>query len=120
MRISTTVISIGSFAWLQKGLHINALISNVISWILAVLFAYVTNRTWVFASKVRGAGKIAAEMASFFGGRLLTLGIEEGILLVFAQWLKFDPLLVKVIAQIVVLILNYVVSKWMVFRKKSG
>lgn len=115
----TTVISIASFA-LFVGLGINELIANVLSWILAVLFAYITNRTWVFASKASETKAICREIASFFGGRLLTLGIEEALLLVLVTWLRFDSLAVKIGAQIVVLVLNYVISKWIVFKKTEA
>lgn len=112
----TTVISIGSFM-LFVGMGINELIANVLSWIFAVLFAYVTNRTWVFDSKAAGVDGICREAAAFFGGRLLTLGIEEVLLLVFVTWLRLDSTLVKTAAQVVVLVLNYLVSKFMVFKK---
>lgn len=112
----TTVISIVSFAAFV-GLGINELIANVLSWIFAVLFAYVTNRTWVFDSKATGVESICKEASAFFGGRLLTLGMEEVLLLVFVTWLEFDSMIVKLIAQIVVLVSNYIISKWLVFRK---
>lgn len=112
----TTVISIASFA-LLVGLGINELIANVLSWIFAVLFAYVTNRTWVFASKATGSKAICREMMAFFGGRLLTLGMEEVLLLVFVIWLQFDSMIIKIAAQIFVLVSNFVISKWLVFRK---
>ena len=112
----TTAISIASFA-VFVGLGINELIANGLSWIFAVLFAYVTNRTWVFDSKASGMKQIYAEAAAFFGGRLLTLGMEEVLLLVFVTWLRFDSMLIKIAAQVVVLVSNYLISKWLVFRK---
>lgn len=112
----TTVISIASFA-VFVGLGINELIANGLSWIFAVLFAYVTNRTWVFDSKASGMKQIYGEVAAFFGGRLLTLGLEEVLLLVFVTWLQFDSMLIKIAAQVVVLVSNYLISKWLVFRK---
>ena len=111
----TTLVSIASFA-LFIALGINELIANVPSWILAVLFAYVTNRTWVFSSEADTKGAIAKEMASFFGGRLATLLVEEAILAVFITWLGLPEMWVKVAAQIVVIVLNYVVSKFFVFK----
>ena len=50
----TTIVSIGSYAWVNVGLGINELIANIISWIFAVTFAYVTNKIWVFQSKITG------------------------------------------------------------------
>lgn len=113
----TTVVSVGSFIVFDKVLHLHELIANFLSWILAVAFAYVTNRTWVFESRAKGKA-IAGEAASFVGGRLATLGIEEGILLVFVTWLHLSSTWVKIAAQFVVLVLNYLISKLFVFRKK--
>ncbi|MBQ4247874.1 MAG: GtrA family protein [Ruminococcus sp.] len=94
-------------------------ISTVVSWICAVTFAYVTNRIWVFDSKAKGKKGIFAEMVSFYGGRLFTLFVEMGIM-----WLGYDLLdinywVTKIFANIVVLILNYVISKLFVFRKNK-
>lgn len=115
----TTVVSIGSFVLLNTVLGLNELIANMGSWILAVSFAYVTNRVWVFASRVRGKA-IWKEMVSFYSGRLITLGLEEAMLLVFVTWLQFNGTVIKVIAQIVVLVGNYLISKWITFRKTSA
>ena len=113
----TTLVSIASFALFLK-LGINELIANVLSWILSVLFAYVTNRTWVFASSADTKAGVAREMAAFFGGRAATLLAEEAILAVFITWLGFPPMPVKIAAQIIVIVLNYVISKLLVFRKQ--
>ena len=113
----TTVISIGSFILFHTLLGIHELVANVLSWVLAVGFAFVTNRKWVFASKAKGAA-IWAEVCAFYGGRLLTLGLEEGFLLIFATWLQFNSTAVKLIAQVAVLVGNYIISKFLVFRKK--
>ena len=97
----TTVISIGSYSYCDVGLHIDPLVANIISWILAVLFAYVTNKIWVFSAQTYGIGELFLEMIHFFGGRLFTL------------------VLVKIAAQFMVLVLNYMISKLLVFRKKQ-
>lgn len=111
-----TVVSIGSFVLLDTALGMDTLVANVLSWILTVGFAYVTNRTWVFRSTVRG-NEIWKELLSFYAARLLTLGIEEGILLVFVTWLAQNSTVVKVIAQIAVLVGNYGISKLLIFRR---
>ena len=113
----TTLVSVGSFVLCDKFLHIDPLIANLISWVCAVSFAYVTNRTWVFSSKATGSA-VLKELISFFAGRLFTLGLEEVMLLVFVTLMQFDSTVIKLIAQIVVLVLNYVISKLLVFRNK--
>ena len=113
----TTVVSLVTFWLVNRVMMQNEHVANLVSWLLAVLFAFLTNRTWVFASKTKGAAAFFRQTAEFYGGRLATLGIEELLLLVFITWLQFDSMAVKIAAQIVVLILNYVISKLFVFRK---
>ena len=110
----TTVVSIGSFAIFTKVIPCDELIANVISWFLAVLFAFLTNRTWVFE---RTEQSFWGQMLTFYLGRVTTLLIEEALLLIFVKWLLWDGMLVKIAAQIVVLILNYVISKLFIFKK---
>ena len=112
----TTLVSIGSFILADTVLDHH--IANLISWICAVSFAYVTNRIWVFSSQAKGAA-IFREVLTFFGGRLFSLGVEEVILLVCVDWLQLNSTVIKLVAQIVVLLLNFFISKFLVFRKRS-
>jgi len=111
----TTLVSIATF-WAFSRM-MDPLVANILSWVIAVGFAYVTNRTWVFRSTAKGKA-ILKEFGAFYGGRLLTLGLEEGILLAGITLLKIFPLPVKIFAQILVLAGNYVISKLLIFRKK--
>ena len=95
-------------------------ISTAISWICAVTFAYVTNRIWVFDSNAKGKKGIFAEMVSFYGGRLFTLFVEMGIMWLGYDLLDINYLVTKIFANVVVLILNYVISKLFVFKKKDS
>ena len=113
----TTLVSILTFYIFNKILGLNEHIANVISWILAVLFAFITNKKYVFESKVKDTKGLLKEIISFFGARLLTLGIEEVILCVGSNLLHIDPLIVKVIGQVVVIVSNYFSSKLLVFKK---
>ena len=113
----TTIVSIVSYAACERILGMDPLVANIISWILAVSFAYVTNRKWVFESRAVGTGPVLREIVSFFGGRLATLGLEEVMLWVGIRLMGLDSLLVKLIAQIAVILSNYVISKVFVFRK---
>lgn len=107
------------------------LVTNVISWTAAVIFAYITNKLWVFESKSRNSKVIIREIVSFFGARLFSLAVEEAGL-----WLMIDVgkmglsefriigmdidgnMIAKLIMQVVVVILNYVFSKFIIFAKK--
>lgn len=112
----TFIVSVGTYAFFNVCLELNELIANVISWIVAVTFAYVTNKKWVFESTKDTKREVAKEMLGFFGGRVFTLLIEEVIIFVFITLLEFDSMIVKIVAQVVVIILNYVISKWLVFK----
>lgn len=115
----TFFLNIALFALLNGMMGINELIANVICWIICVLFQFFTNRTWVFDGITETTGGFIKQMASFFGGRLFTLAIEEIILAVFITWLGLDSMVVKLTAQVVVIILNYIISKLFVFKKKN-
>ncbi|MBP3747198.1 MAG: GtrA family protein [Ruminococcus sp.] len=95
-------------------------LSTVISWICAVTFAYVTNRLWVFDSHASGAKEISAEALSFYGGRVFTLLTEMVIMWLGYSVLSFNYWVTKIAANVIVLILNYVISKIFVFRNKES
>lgn len=116
----TTVVSIGTFWLFGTVLGLHELVANVISWIFAVTFAYVTNKIWVFDSKVSTPKGIAQEAAAFYGGRLLTLGFESAMLAVFVTWLGMNELVIKIVATVGVLVLNYIISKLFVFKNKDN
>lgn len=111
----TTAISWVSFYLCHYPFGMDELLSNVISWVAAVLFAFLCNRAWVFSDKRQA---FFPEMGRFFASRLATLGIEELIILIFVSWLAFEAMVVKMVGNIVVLILNYILSKFFVFIKK--
>ncbi len=98
---------------------VKVVLSNAISWICAVLFAFFTNRIWVFNSPTDSWTGFFKQMAAFFGGRFATFLLETAILVVFVSILDFNEMLMKIIAQLVVLVSNYVISKLIVFRKRS-
>ncbi|MDD7114361.1 MAG: GtrA family protein [Lachnospiraceae bacterium] len=115
----TSVVSIVSYAYCDVIMGMNPLIANVISWILAVTFAYITNKIWVFQVEIHGKKELLQQMVSFYTGRLLTLGIEEVILFIFITKCGFNSLVVKIVAQVVVVVSNYIISKCFVFRDKK-
>lgn len=116
--VITTVINFIVFLLFTKIIPLDELIANVIAWIFAVLFAYITNRIWVFSEKARTTVTIIREITSFYLGRVFTLLLEEVILLIFVKLLCWNAFAVKLVAQILVIVANYVISKWFVFRKK--
>ncbi|MCM1307488.1 MAG: GtrA family protein [Butyrivibrio sp.] len=94
-------------------------VSTVISWICAVTFAYVTNRIWVFNSRALGFKAVIREAALFYGGRLSTLAVEAVMMRLGYSVLGINYWITKITANVVVLVLNYIISKFIIFRKKK-
>ena len=115
--VLTTVVSIGTYALFTKLFSINYLVSNILSWILAVLFAFITNKLFVFESKSKDKKQVTKEMINFFFFRIISLGTEMIILYTFVDLLSINDLITKVIAQIIVILSNYIFSKVFVFKK---
>ena len=109
------VVSIATYVFFDVILSMNELIANVLSWIITVSFAYVTNKIWVFDAPIHTTQEFFKQIVSFFGGRIATLIIEELILLVFVTVLAFPSVLVKIVTQVIAIVLNYVISKFFVF-----
>ena len=92
--------------------------STVIAWILSVAFAYLTNRIYVFKSCSRGLAAILREIGAFVSCRLLTGVMDLAIMYVCVDLLHFNDLIIKIISNILVIVLNYIASKLLIFRKK--
>lgn len=114
----TFVISIGAYALFNIAFGINELIANALAWVFAVLFSYATNKKWVFKASTSTKTAALVQMFAFFSGRFFTLVIEELIIFVFITMLRYPSMWVKLAAQVIVVVLNYVISKLFVFRDK--
>lgn len=112
-------LNVGLFASFHSVAGMNVLLANAVSWILTVLFAFFTNRIYVFQAGSGGLSVLFRQMLSFCSGRFFTLLVEEAILWLFISVLDFTSIPVKIAAQIVVVVLNYIISKWIVFSKKE-
>lgn len=117
--VLTTLVSYISYAIAIYVFGLHELIANTISWILAVAFAFFTNRVMVFNSPTENAKDFFFQLFSFYGGRLFSYGVESLIIYIFVTKLSYNEMLIKVLAGIFVLIINYIISKWIVFRKKT-
>lgn len=113
----TTVISIAVFGVFSYIICLNEVTANTISWICAVSFSYVTNRVWVFGNVANGIIAVIREAISFFSARLITLFFENLLLFLFVTCLYQNKMIIKIIANIFVMIMNYIISKLFVFRK---
>ena len=115
--VLSTIVSMVSYM-IARWFGINYQVSNVISWICAVTFAYVTNKFYVFHSKKTDRATILKEMAGFYGARLVTLGLEMGTMWLMVDFLSMHDLLAKCVGQVIVVVTNYVFSKFIVFKEK--
>ena len=115
----TTVVNYGVYALLVRGFHMDVVPANIIAWIVAVVVAFVTNKLWVFESKSRDKKTLFREFFEFVVARLITLGVETLLLWIFVDKLGVNDLIMKIITNVIVVILNYVFSKFIIFRKKK-
>ena len=119
--ILTTIVSLVTYYLLTLTIldannKVYLQIANIISWLASVTFAYFTNRKFVF--KVRNKSNIK-ECLNFYISRISTLLIDMIIMYIFVSILKFDNKIVKLIAQVVIIILNYILSKFIVFKSSK-
>jgi len=115
----TTIVSFFTFWVCIDLVKMHELIANTFSWIFAVAFAFFTNRIWVFNSPTKTAKDFIKQFILFYAGRLFSFAVEMGIIYLFITLMGFNELLIKLAATIIVLILNYIISKVFVFRNKS-
>ena len=116
----TFCLSIGLYWLFAHPLGLTPLVANALSWIICVAFAYVTNRTWVFKEKAHDSRGIVREATSFVLGRVATLVLEEAVLWLGISVLGINDIAVKVVAQVLVIVGNYFISKRFVFRKDGS
>ena len=113
--VLTTLVSWGSFYLLRRfAPFINENIANIISIVLAVIFAYIVNRIFVFKSKEKN---IIKEFLAFCSARIVTMIFEAVAFYIFASLIGINEMIVKVAVSIVVVILNYIFSRLFVFKK---
>lgn len=117
----TTVVSLVTYfvctnTFCDPNVPLELQIANIISWVLAVAFAYVTNRVFVFKSKSK---KVFREITSFVGSRILSLLMDMGAMAIMVSLLHWNDAIGKIVTQVIVTVANYVFSKLFVFKKKD-
>lgn len=112
-----TVVNIVTYAMAFQLFHLSWPVSNAISWICSVLFAYVTNKVWVFQSKTGNFKELAWEFGKFVFARVVSFGMDMICMYLFIDMLHTGNLIAKIITQVVVVIANYVFSKVFIFKK---
>jgi len=116
--VLTTLVNYISW-WIMEPFFASSTIPVTAAWLISVLFAYLTNRRFVFDSKVTGGAALAKELISFLMARILSGVLDLCFMWIFADWLRFDSRIVKLISNVFVVIFNYIASKLVIFRKKN-
>lgn len=115
--ICTMIVSLVSYFIMANTLQIYYQVANIISWVLAVAFAYVTNKKYVFKSPYINVKEMGKEVISFVSSRVASLMAEILSMFFFVQIFQIDDNIVKLMNQVLVTVLNYIFSKFWVFRK---
>lgn len=115
----TTVVNYLVYFPLYNWLQFSATVSNAVAWVFAVAFAYLTNKPFVFKSYDWSAKTVVPELTKFVGCRIGSGAVETALLLLCVDWLNWNGNLMKILTSILVVIVNYVASKLIVFRKKG-
>lgn len=114
----TTAINVAAFHVCYEICDIPLFVSNTIAWILAFIFAFISNKLWVFESKAWIGKKAVTEMVGFLIARLATLILDS-----FLMWLMVDIIILngtlsKITSNIITIIINYLASKFLIFKRK--
>ena len=109
----TTVVSVASYALFTRVFNFGIYSSSILSWILAVTFAFIANKKVVFKSN----NNVKKEVISFFILRLVSLGADLATMWILCDLLNINDLIAKIIVQFIVTASNYVFSKFLIFRR---
>ena len=114
----TTVVNYLVYLPRYNLLGFSGTVSNVIAWIAAVAFAYLTNKPFVFKSHDWSAKTVLPELTKFVGCRVGSGLVETAVVFLTVDWIGLNGNLIKVATSVLVVVLNYIGSKLVVFRKK--
>ena len=116
----TTAVNYGVYWLCAHPLNLSVVLSTVIAWVVAVVFAYVTNRRWVFHSEASTAKEYAREFVSFFLCRLGTGLLDMALMYLLVDQLRLNDMVMKALVNVLVIILNYIASKLLIFKKRKA
>ena len=117
--VLTTAVNYLIYLPCYNWLNISATLSNMIAWVVAVAFAYLTNKPFVFKSHDWSAKVVVPELTKFVGCRIASGVAETLIIFVTVDCLAWNGNIMKLITSVLVIVLNYVGSKLLVFRRKN-
>ncbi|WP_416828549.1 GtrA family protein [Ectobacillus polymachus] len=115
----TTLVNIVTYYLFVKFFHVDYKVATTIAWIVSVLFAYITNKKYVFNSQHSSMTQLFKEFFYFMGFRILSYFIDIFSMILFVGVLHVNDLLSKIIANVVVVVFNYFASKYVIFKHKT-
>ena len=118
--VLTTLVNFVVYIIFARLLHTNETLSNAIAWIISVLFAYITNKIYVFDSKEKEFKKIIKEIIAFFGCRAFSGVVDIGSFYLLVDKLGVNDIIAKILIAVFVVILNYIFSKLLIFKKSDN
>ncbi len=116
----TTVINVAAYAGCTRLLHLETVPSNIAAWVVAVTWAYVTNKIWVFESRSWDMRELLREIISFVVCRVATGALDLAVMYVTVDVLRWPDILMKLVANGLVIVLNFIFSKLVIFRKRES
>lgn len=116
--VLTTIVNIATYNYCYNSVGMSNTLSNILAWILAVTFAYLTNKVWVFESKSWSIEVLCREIPAFISCRMATGIMDLVIMYVCVDILHWPAVIMKILSNVLVIILNYVFSKLVIFKKK--
>lgn len=117
--VMTTAVNYAAYLLLTRGAMVYYLTASAIAWAVSVLFAYVVNKLFVFRSRDWAWRVALRELWQMVASRLFSGALELGILWLFVDTLHLNDAVVKLAANVVVVVVNYVLSKWVIFKKRA-
>ena len=120
--VLTTIVSLATYYALTYTIlnpenSIELQIANILSWIISVTFAYITNRKYVFESK---ENKVLKEALKFYLSRVTSLLVDMALMYILVTVMHYNDKIIKIIVQVIIIIMNYILSKLIVFKKNPN
>ncbi|MGX7148313.1 GtrA family protein [Enterococcus ureasiticus] len=118
--VATTIVNLVIFFICKDILGIDYKISNAIGWFLSVLFAFFTNKYFVFVSNHEDISSFIREMLLFYWYRILSFVVDMALMILMIEWMHISDFWAKMLTQVAVVVLNYFFSKFFIFKKKAS
>lgn len=115
--VLTTLVNIVTYVLITKLMNLDYKFATTIAWVVSEVFAFITNKIYVFNSNEMAVHTLVREFSSFLFFRLATYLIDLGMMIILVEWARINDIIAKIVANIIVVIINYIASKYFIFRK---